>query len=150
MVQRRDKGKHIVSDVQPQPRGQLHTNKTSHDGNKFAALHLVNGIDEPASLAETLKAIPIGPSPPCQPSYDPACSRSSPIPYVYAFEANDHQEECPRVPLDEEVQEIADLSNNVQEVEVEAVYPTTMSARQRKKEAKIRFSGTRPKGRHRP
>ena len=71
------------------------------------------------------------------------------IPYVYATSLKERNEDSPNAPLEEESKDRDSGFKECVEDDTNATDASTLSSRQRKKEAKRLFSATRPKGRHR-
>ena len=149
VVNRRDKGKKI-SDTHPQPRELGPLNGAKNDGNIFADFNPFNGIDEQAMKKDLVEGLQLnlqfGISPSCQLSTVPTCAHTGLIPCIYYSCATDIQEECQGNLLDEETHErYASIEDSHEDV-LEVAFTMPQSARQRKKEAKIHFSGNYPKG----
>ena len=71
------------------------------------------------------------------------------IPYEYDREDHVPEDGCLGNSQNEDTIEKDDIIETLNEVETETAFASPISARQRKREAKMLFSGNRPKGRHR-
>ena len=143
MVNRRDKGKHKVTNLQPKPKDVVSPGGPQIDDNMFSALSQVNELSEQVVTgSETANHLEV----PLRASISSHANLGS-ISYIYDTKASDCSGN-PTVVEFHEVEETNGESDESKEVEVEEAFVRPISARQRKKEAKMLFSGSRPKGRH--
>ena len=146
VVQRKDKGKRICEDsgLGESPRVSPHRCVASDTG--FSQEKQVSVVDEHVIYSV------IDSSPMCEnrtASVQINNSFNALIPYEYDREDDVPIDGCMGNSQDEGTIEKEDIIETINEVEIETVFASPISARQRKREAKMLFSGSRPKGRHR-
>ena len=71
------------------------------------------------------------------------------VPYAYDSKENAQPQECAEAILAEDPKDKEDITHSEVEDVVDTTHVSHISSRQRKKEAKNLFSGSRPKSRHR-
>ena len=159
VVQRKDKASKMVASftLDGNPSGNYHRSVVPGRGSSPGKQETRNDnilipARSAASASEHVLYSIIDPSPSCENRTAPVPidnSFNGLIPYVYDRETNVPEDDCEGDPPCEGTLEDDEHNANFNGVEVEIVSTSPISARHRKREAKMLFSGSRPKGRHR-